>query len=173
MRWQQLIVAMYCRMSEQLVQVLTGLTTEDLHKRPAEGANPIGWLAWHVTRSMDRLLGDIVSGEQLWTKEGWHTRFNRPPDQNDTGCGHTDAQVDSLTIPDVQTLLAYHNAVVKPLLQYLEGLSEEELDRQHSSALYPGATKAVYERLTLSDLEHVGQAAYVRGLLKGQGWLGR
>jgi len=163
---------MYRRMSQQLVQVLTGLTTEDLCKRPADGANPIGWLAWHVTRSMDRILGDIVLGEQLWTKEGWHARFDRHPDANDTGYGHTDAQVDSLKIPDVQTLIDYHNAVMKPLLQYLEGLSEEELDRQHSSALYTGTTRAVCERLTLSDLEHVGQAAYVRGLIKEHHWSG-
>jgi len=75
-------------------------------------------------------------------------------------------------IPDVQTLLDYHEAVMKPLLQYLEGLSEEELDRHHTSLLYSGATKAVHERLTLSDLEHVGQAAYVRGLIKEHRWSG-
>jgi len=172
MRWQQLLVDMYQRMSQQLVQVLTGLTVEDLQKRPAKGANPIGWLAWHVTRSMDRILGDIVLGEQLWIKEGWHTKFNRPPDANDTGFGHTDAQVDSLIIPDVQTLLGYHNAVMEPLLRYLAGLSEEELDRHHSSLLYSGATREVHKRLTLSDLEHVGQAAYVRGLIKGHRWSG-
>lgn len=110
---------MYRRMSEQLVQAIEGLTVEELHRRPSEGANPIGWLAWHVTRSMDRFLGDIVLGEQLWIRDGWYEKFRRDPDPHDTGMGHTDAQVDSLYIPDGATLLAYHAVMLEPLLHTL------------------------------------------------------
>ena len=175
MRWQYLMVDAYQQMSQELEQVLDGLMVEDLHQRPSPGANPIGWLAWHVTRSCDRLLGDVVLGEQIWISEGWHKKFNRPPDLNDTGVGHTDAQVDGLEIADVKTLLDYHRAVIKPLLRYLDRLTENELDRECANSQHPGTTRAVHSRLigALNNMQHVGQAGYVRGLLKGHRWYGR
>ena len=111
MQWQQMMVNAYRNMFQELKKVLDGLTVEDLHKRPAPGANSIGWLCWHTIRSCDRLLGDVVLGKQFWISAGWHKKFNRPPDFNDTGSGHTDAQADALTIPDVQTLLDYERVV--------------------------------------------------------------
>ncbi len=175
MRWQQLIIGMYQRMSQELEEVLKGLTTEDLHKRPAPGANPIGWLAWHATRSMDRTLGDVITGEQLWIKDGWHKKFNRAPDPNDTGYGHTDTQVDNLRIPDVQTLLNYRRAVMAVTLKYLENLTEKELDRDCEFSMQPGTKRAASLRIigNINDIQHVGQAAYVRGLIKGHRWSGR
>jgi hypothetical protein len=175
MRWQQFLIDGYQQMSQELEKVLTGLTLEDIKKRPSPGANPIGWLCWHTVRSCDRLLGDAVLGEQLWISQGWHKKFNRPPDFNDTGFGYTNAQVDDLNIPDVKTLLDYNRAVIERLLSYLEGVTEEELDREAPNSQNPGTTRAVHFRLigVLTNLEHVGQAAYARGIIKGQGWYGR
>jgi hypothetical protein len=176
MRWQPLIIGMYRRMSQEMAQVLNGLTTEDLHKRPSPGANPIGWLCWHTTRSLDWTVGDVISGEQVWIKDGWHKTFHPPPEPNDTGCGHTDAQVDNLKIPDIKTLLDYHRAVMKPLINYLERLTEQELDRECKSSQHPGTTAPAHSRLVgvlIYNLQYIGQAAYVRGLIKGHGWYGR
>ena len=99
MRWQQIMVNNYRNMFQELEKVLDGLTPEDLSKRPAPGANTIGWLCWHTVRSCDRFLGDVVLREQLWTSAGWHRRFDRPADPNDTGTGYSSAQVDGLRIP--------------------------------------------------------------------------
>lgn len=175
MRWQMLIAGEFERMSSELDEVLDGLTLEDLHKRPAPGANPIGWLAWHITRGCDRMLGDVVLGEQLWLKDGWHKKFNRPADYNDTGHGHTDAQVDALEIPDIKTLLAYHRAVMKPLISYVEGLTEAELGKQYPDSQHPGKTQAagIWLVRILNNSQHVGEAAYARGLIKGHRWSGR
>jgi hypothetical protein len=175
MKWQQIMVNAYQNMFQELEKVLDGLTVEDLHQRPAPGANPISWLCWHTVRSCDRLLGDVVLGKQLWISEGWHKRFNRPPDFNETGKGFSNAQVDALKIPDVKTLLAYEAAVKEPLLRYIEGLTEKELDREVPASWSPGTTSPVHIRLigVLNNLQHVGQAGYVRGLIKGHGWYGR
>jgi hypothetical protein len=175
MRWQQLIINIYKRMTEEMEHVLDGLTIEDLHKRPSPGANTIGWLCWHATRSMDRTVGDVILGKQLWISEGWHKKFNLPPDPQNTGYGHTDAQVDSLRIPDVKTLLDYHRAVMKVMLSYLENLSEDELDKEFPASIEPGMKRAVYLRIlaNVHDIQHIGQAGYVRGLIKGHRWYGR
>ena len=54
-------------------------------------------------------------------------------------------------------------------------LSETELARESKSPTL-ATVNTVHVRLVgvINDnLQHVGQAAYVRGLLKGKGWLGR
>ena len=175
MKWQQMMADSYRNMFSEIEKVLDGLTVEDLHKHPSPGANPIGWLCWHTIRSCDRLLGDVVLGEQLWISEGWHKKFNRPGDFDDTGSGHSGAQVDALKIPSAKTLLDYQHAVMGPLLRYIEGLTEQELDRETPNSQRPGTTRPVHARLAavLNNLQHVGQAGYVRGIIKGHGWYGR
>jgi hypothetical protein len=175
MKWQQVISDEYKNMFSEMEKVLDGLTVDDLHKRPGLGANPIGWLCWHTIRSCDRFLGDIVLGKQLWISAGWNKKFNRPPDFNDTGVGHTNQQVDLLFIPDAQTLVDYGRAVSEPLLKYIDELTEAELERQAPASFAPGTTRSVDQRLvgTLLNLQHIGAAAYVRGIIKGQGWYGR
>ncbi len=176
MKWQQLMIEAYRKMFLEMEKVLDGLTLADLKQRPATGANPIGWLCWHSTRSCDRFLGDVVLGQQLWISEGWYKKFNRPADINDTGKGHTDEQVDTLYIPDIKTLMDYENAIRKRLFIYLEGLTEEELGKEYPSSLTPATTRPVYQRLIgvlAHNNQYIGQAAYVRGMIKGHGWYGR
>ncbi len=166
----------YQKMFEEMEKILSGLTVDDLKKRPAPGANPIGWLCWHCIRSCDRLLGDIVLGKQVWIKDGWHRQFDRQPDPNDNGKGDTDAQVDALAITDMKTFMDYYYAVKGLLTQYLEGLTEEELKREYPNSINPGTRTAVYIRFTgvlAHNFQHIGQAGYIRGLMKGQGWYGR
>jgi hypothetical protein len=175
MKWQKLLVANYQRMTQEVEHVLDGLTVEDIHKRPSPGANPIGWLIWHVSRSMDRTLGDVVLGQQLWISGGWHKKFSMPPNPLDTGYAHSDAQVDALKIPDVKTLLDYYHTVMDAFLKRIETLTEADLDKEYPSSIEPGAKRAFYLRITsnMHDMMHVGQAGYVRGLIKGHGWYGR
>jgi hypothetical protein len=175
MKWQQMMADAYRSMFSEMEKVLDGLTVKDLHQRPSPGANPIGWLCWHTIRSCDRLLGDVVLGDQLWISEGWHKKFNRSADFNDTGSGHSGVQVDTLKIPSIKMLLDYQHAVMKPLLRYIDGLTEQELDRETPNSQRPGTTRPVHARLAgvLNNLQHVGQAGYARGIIKGHGWYGR
>jgi hypothetical protein len=118
----------------------------------------------------------LAGQEQLWITAGWYAQFNRPPEPAETGFGHNAEDASAFRAPDGRILLAYHQAVVERIRQYiLNTLSEGELDRSvYSPTLRNSA--AVQLRLVgiLSEgLQHVGQAAYVRGLLKGHGWLGR
>jgi hypothetical protein len=124
---------------------------------------------------MDRTLGDAVLGEQLWVSEGWHKKFGMPPDPLDTGYGHTDAQVDALKIPDIKTLLDYYHAVMNAFIKRIKILTEADLDKEYPYSVEPGARRAFYLRITsnMHDMMHVGQAGYVRGLIKGHRWYGR
>jgi len=176
MAWQQLIMDIFTRISEELERVLDGLTVDDLNQQPRPDCNSIGWLAWHLTRSQDRNMSEIAGEEQLWIKGKWHARFNRSPDPAETGYGHSTGDAAAFLSPDSATLLEYHRAVLEEIKRYISNnLSEGELERESYSPTLDN-TNLVGRRLpgVINDsLQHVGQAAYVRGLLKGKGWSSR
>lgn len=76
--------------------------------------------------------------------------------------------------PEIDTLLDYHRAVLVRSRRYLNTLSMTDLDRGLNEPWYqPLPTVGVRLISIMSDcLQHAGQVAYVRGLLKGKGWLG-
>ena len=174
MEWQQLLLDGYGRILETLERALKGLTQDDLNQRPSPDSNSMGWLAWHLTRVQDDHIADLMGGEQLWVSDAWHSKFDRAPDPADVGWGHSSEDVAAFKSPAAETILAYHRAVQERTKQYINTLSANDLDRELDEPWYqPLPTVGVRLISVMSDnLEHVGQVAYVRGLLKGKGWLG-
>ena len=170
MAWQKLIADCYIRIAQVLEKALDGLTLDDLNLQVRPDCNSIGWLTWHLTRAQDRVISDLMGEEQLWVKDKWHAKFNRSPDAMDTGYGHNSEDVAGFKSPDVQTLTAYHHAVLERTKRYIINLSETELDREIDHPRFP--TVGMRLVAVISDnLQHAGQVAYLRGLLKGKGWL--
>ena len=173
MEWQELITDGYGRVLEELEVALTGMTQDDLDQQPHPDCNSMGWLAWHLTRVQDDHIADLMGEEQLWLRDGWYVRFNRAPDAKDIGWGHSSEQVSAFRSPDVETLLAYHRAVLERTKRYIATLSLADLDRELNEPWFqPLPTVGVRLVSIMSDdLQHAGQVAYLRGLLKGKGWL--
>jgi len=176
MEWQQLIMDIFMRISQEMEGLLNGLTVEVINQQPRPDCNSIAWLTWHLTRSHDRNMSEVAGKEQLWISDGWHARFNLPPNPAETGYGHSTEEAAAFRAPDSNTLLEYYRAVLERIQDYVSGtLSETELKRESESPTF-GSVNPVRKRVAgvISDgLQHVGQAAYARGLLKGKGWLGR
>src|SRR3972149_6250994 len=105
MRWEEFIRDQFLRIEQDLSSVLEGLTVEDLNQQPAPDCNSIGWLAWHLTRSHDRNMSELIGEEQLWITEKWHVRFGRVPDPDETGVGHTMEQAKAFKSPDRQVVM--------------------------------------------------------------------
>ena len=169
MEWQHLVADGYDRIAQVLRRALEGLAAEDLDAQPMAGCNTIGWLAWHLTRVQDHHLADLEGVEQLWTGGGWHARFGLPADPADIGWGHTPEQVAAFRSPDARTLLDYHLAVSQRSRHFFGTLTADDLDRELNEPRYqPLPTVGVRIISVLSDnLQHAGQAAYVRGCLRG------
>jgi DinB superfamily len=175
MTYEQFILDIYVRLFQQFELVLKGLTNEELNYQPDSHSNSIGWLAWHTIRSQDRLNADLFGEEQLWISEKWYLKFNRKADPKETGNGHTAAQVAEFRAPDIQTYLDYYKAVFERTKIYITTrLSPTDLQREVTSPTL-GNTVTVESRLlgTINNYQHVGQAGYVKGMLKGIGWYGR
>lgn len=171
MEWRELMVDGYDRLPDGMKDVLAGLSMADLDRQPHRDCNSLGWTAWHLTRVQDSQVADLMGEEQLWTRDGWHEKFKRPAEPDDTGYGHTPAQVRAFKSPSVRTQLEYLRAVVERTKQYLASLTPSDLDRELDEPWYtPRPTVGVRIVSVLADChQHAGEASYIRGLLDARG----
>ena len=165
MNVSDLLVDAFGRVHETVHGVVKDLRPEQLEFRASVDANTIAWLVWHLTRVQDDHVADVAGTEQVWTSAGWSDRFALPLDTSDTGYGHSSDQVAAVRVSS-DLLTGYHNAVHDQTLDYLRGLSESDLDRIVDERWDPPVTLGVrLVSVIEDDLQHVGQAAFVRGIL--------
>ena len=122
----------------------------------------------------DGRFATLIGEEQLWVRDEWYTRFNRPSDPSDTGIGHSSEDVAAFRSPDVDTLLEYNRAVLERTRRYISNLSMTDLDQEINmpSSQPPQKVGVLLTGDLNGSLQHVGQIAYLRGLFKGKGWYG-
>ena len=173
MKWQNFVLDQFLRIEQELLVVLDGITVEDLNQQPAPDCNSIAWCAWHLTRSHDRNMSEIIGEEQLWIRDKWYAKFNRAPDPGETGVGHTTEQAAEFFCPSSQLIKDYHRAIIQRIKSYIEeSLNQEDLDREYVSPTFKTTRRVegVLIGVIMQGFLHVGQAGYVRGMLKGKGW---
>ncbi len=168
----ELLNVTYDHVSDVLVRALTGLTTDQLRAQPAgPDSNPIGWMAWHLTRGHDSNFSGLLALEQLWVAEGWRQRFGLSIEAR--GIGDSLDDVRAFDPIDAETLLGYWNAARARSSTYLSGLSDEDL-RKPAPRPVPGyeTVKLAISRTASDTTQHIGQIAYARGLVDHHGWYG-
>lgn len=151
------------RIQENVEQVLDGVG-DALTWQPDPEANSIAWLVWHLTRVQDDHVAAVVGAEQAWTADGWEERFALPLETRDIGYGHTPEQVRTVrATPDL--LLGYHRAVSARSIAWVPTLTTTDLDRIVDERWDPPVSLGVRLVSVLDDdTQHIGQAAYLRGL---------
>ncbi|ROO90554.1 putative damage-inducible protein DinB [Actinocorallia herbida] len=156
----------FARIKEVVHEAVEGLSKDDLAVQVDPEANSIAWLVWHLTRVQDDHVADVAERDQVWITGGWAERFGLPLDPYDTGFGHDAAQVAAV-VADARSLRGYHDAVHRETIAYVRGLTAEDLDEVVDTSWDPPVTLAVrLVSVIADDLQHAGQAAYVKGLLQ-------
>ena len=167
---KQILEDAYDRIRDRVHRVTDGLTSSDLAFRPDAEANSIGWLIWHLTRVQDHHVSDIAGRQQEWVEADWPARFGLDPDPENTGYAHTSDQVGAVRPESRDLLQGYFEAVHQRTLNYLAAITPTELDRIIDTSWDPPVSVGVrLVSVIADDLQHVGQAAYVRGLLERRG----
>ncbi|BBG02406.1 MULTISPECIES: mycothiol transferase [Pseudonocardia] len=155
------------RVDELVHEIVDGLTEDDLARRPdgADGAaNPIGWLVWHLLRVQDDHLAEAFGTGQVWIDEGWVERFGLALDPHETGYQHTREQVDAVRT-SAELLSGYGAAVHARTVSHMVSITEADLARVLPPTYGEGVTLGARLVSVLGDdLQHAGQAAYLRGL---------
>ncbi|MCW5250249.1 mycothiol transferase [Streptomyces sp. SHP 1-2] len=167
MHAKDILIEGYGRIAEEVHAVLDGLDTRTLNARPPGGANPVAWLLWHLARVQDDHVADAFGLGQLWHTRGWEERLGLGLPSGDTGYGHRPAQVAAVRFTSGKLLGGYFDAVHERTLGVLRSLTAKDLERIVDERWDPPVTLGVRLVSVLSDdLQHVGQAAYARGLLQ-------
>jgi hypothetical protein len=166
---RDLLLDGFDRVHDTLREAVDGLRTEWLSRRIAPGANPIGWLGWHLLRVQDDHVAAVADREQVYTEQDWVSRFGLDLDPGATGYGFDDDEVGLVRVPSAEALLGYSDAVHARTAEFLRGMDADDLERVVDESWDPPVTLAVRLVSVLSDdLQHVGQAAYVRGILEAR-----
>lgn len=163
---RELLVELYDRVSGHVEDAVTGLTAEELVTASEPGANPIGWLVWHLTRVQDHHVAELRGGDQVWVTEDWPRRFGLPADPDNTGYGHSPDQVAAVRPDGPEALTGYYRSVAARTRELLQRLTETDLDRVVDAGWDPPVTLGVrLVSVADDDIQHAGQAKYLRGLL--------
>jgi hypothetical protein len=171
MEFQQLLKNVFERAAQTVEKAFDGLTQDDLRYLPKTECNSIAWLTWHLSRIQDRAVSYLLGKKELWISDKWHSKFGRSEDMTDNGMGHNSEDVSNFHFPDIKTLLDYHRNVLKQTKEYMSKLSTPELERETNNPRLP--TVGLLLTAVISDsLQHVGQIAYLRGMITGSGWYG-
>ncbi len=161
----EVLIDGYERVREVVHEAVDGLEAAALNFRVDPGANSIAWLVWHLTRVQDDHIADVAGQEQVWTGRGWFERFALPIDPADTGYGHSADDVAEIQAP-AELLTGYYDAVHEQTLRYVRGLTDADLSRVVDTRWDPPVTLSVRLVSVISDdLQHAGQAAYLRGVI--------
>jgi len=161
---QELLRDAFTRLIEHADELTDGLSDDVSNYRPTPSANSIAWLIWHSARVQDIQLADIAGVEQVWTRDGWVDRFGLDLPRNDTGYGHS-AQDVAKVRASAELLSGYYRAVHELSLEYVASVTAGELSRVVDTKWDPPVTASARLVSIIDDCaQHLGQAAYVRGI---------
>ena len=184
---QELLRDSFTRLIEHVDELTDGLTDEVASYRPTPQANSIGWLIWHSARVQDIQVCDIAktladarsdkprseadgrsdkprSETDVWTRDGWVDRFGLDLPRDDTGYGHSADAVVKVRAP-AELLAGYYHAVHDMTLEFVETMTDADLDRIVDRRWDPPVTASARLVSIVDDCaQHLGQAAYLRGI---------
>jgi uncharacterized damage-inducible protein DinB len=164
MDFSELLVDAFGRVRETVHSAVADSSPEILTYRPDPEANTIAWLVWHLTRVQDDHIAGVAGTDQVWTAKGWSARFGLPFPESAHGYGQRPADVAAVT-SSAELLLGYYDATHESTLAFVRSLGAGELDRVVDEDWDPPVTMAVRLISVINDdLQHAGQAAYLKGL---------
>jgi uncharacterized damage-inducible protein DinB len=167
MELNELLVELFSRVTEEVHSAVDGLDAAALMTPPVEGANPVGWLVWHLIRVQDEHMAEILDEEQLWVTGDWAGRFGVAADPSNTGYGHSWDEVMSLRPESAAALIEYYEVVAARTRTFVQTATAPDLDRIVDERWNPPVTLGVrLVSIADDDIQHAGQASYARGLIE-------
>ncbi|MDH6121600.1 putative damage-inducible protein DinB [Kitasatospora sp. GAS204A] len=161
-----LLADAFDRVKEAVHEAVQGLGPKQLTARLDPDANSVAWLIWHLTRVQDDHLAELMDVEQVWTADGWREKFDLPFAPEVIGYGQSSAQVAQVQVTSRRLLTGYYDAVHRRSLGFVRTVTAKELDQVVDERWTPPVTLAVrLVSVIAEDLQHAGQAAFIRGVL--------
>lgn len=147
------------------------LTEKEITAHPLGHPNSVAWLLWHSGREMDAQFSQLSDSPEVWTEQGFNTRFDLGAIGDSFGYGHSRAEAEKIHITDQSLMTDYVEAVLDQIASYSEKL--EQSDWEKAIDQFDGEDITAQVRMTsllLDAIEHLAQARYIAGMprLKGE-----
>ena len=166
----ELLIDAFDRVRQGVGRVLDGLAPAAVTWRPDPAANSIGWRAWHIARVQDVQVAAIAATEQVWRSGGWADRLALPYEADASGYGQDAAEVGRFPAVDPTLLTGYLDAAHAATVAAITACQDADLARIVDHRFDPPVTLGVrLVSILADDLQHLGQAAYLRGMAERAG----
>ena len=174
---KQFIIDMLNDYRRRVHAATRNLSLDEIHWRPNQDSNSIGFIFWHVSRVEDRLVTWCMAhSEEIWTRNKWYAKMQLP--QQSTGLEYSRSELAEF--PKIATLLLseYFDAVRKNTNEFLASVHLDLFDSVPQRTPFPENSKSAdyfkaftidryFRQLIAEENQHLGQISYLRGLQKG------
>jgi uncharacterized damage-inducible protein DinB len=107
-------------------RAIEDLTREELHFRPGENCNSIGFDAWHIARTADNVVHFAFEREQpVWLQQKLGEAWGLPKVEQGTGMAPEDAY--AMRFPEPLALAGYCHDVADAIVARIERMTDEYL----------------------------------------------
>ena len=147
-------------------KAISDLTLEQIHYRPNAPGNHIAFIAWHYVRTEDNVVQFVFQNRKptVWIAAGYDQKFGLPRTAQGTGMPAEEAA--RLRIPSIGDWMTYQQAVWQATGQWLDGISEADLQRQVKINPFGDITVLTALRIPIVNhgFMHLGQVQHLRTL---------
>lgn len=154
------------RVLDGIVGAIEGLDDEQLHFRPAESSNSIGFEAWHVLRTADNIVHFVFHRERpLWIQQNLHEAWSLPRIEQGTGMDPEVAH--ALRFPGAEALAGYGRDVRAAVVPRIEAMDDDELAARGEVRPWGVISRqeAIGQTIIAHGNGHLGQISTARALL--------
>ena len=152
--------------TDDLRRAVDGLTAAERRFQPTPDSHHIDFVLWHIARVEDNWVQEFGRGvESVWERGVWPAKLGLPEQGN--GWGYTAEQVAELPQFDLDLLNEYAEAVRAGTIEFLDGLSPDDLNRRPDPKGPQNSIGRMLSHVIVEESQHVGQVAYLRGIQRG------
>ncbi len=163
---QRYLVLFAGRALDGMANAIEELDHDELHFRPSELSNSIGWEAWHLFRTADNIIHFAFERERpIWLQQGLDEAWGLPRVEQGTGMDPDEAH--ALVFPQARLLAKYGRDVRDAILPRIEAMSDDYL--QVVGLIRPwgeiSRLEAIGQTIIAHGNGHLGQVSIGRAML--------
>tara|TARA_Y100000588_G_scaffold125684_1_gene137679 strand:+ start:1575 stop:2099 length:525 start_codon:yes stop_codon:yes gene_type:complete len=154
------------RLHGSLDSSIIDLSPEELHWKPSNGCNHIGFSLWHYVRTEDNLISFVLQNRKptVWIENGWYEYFNL--DRISQGTGMSEEDAGNIDISSIDAFMGYMSEVWESTNHYLDSIDEDTLATIFN--IRPLGDKTVsevlFEMILTHGFSHLGEIWVLKGL---------
>jgi DinB superfamily len=147
-------------------KAISDLLPEQMHFRPNDQGNHIGFIAWHYVRTEDNLVQFVFQNRKptVWLAGGYDQKFGLP--RTTQGTGMPSEEAARMRVPSAEQWMTYQQAVWQATDNWLGSVTEEDILRTVRIMPFGDITVMTALRIPIVNhgFLHLGQVGHLRKL---------